>query len=384
MTNTKRHPDYPLLGVICVLVVLGVVILASVSLAVSHERFGNTYHYLNHQLLYGLLPGLILAFFVFFKVKLASLKKWAPFLLLVNLIFMAMVFLPKIGSSLGGASRWISLGPLSFQPSEFLKITFILYLASWLSSRGSCERKRGLHGVGKLDSAKNEKFFSQTFITFLIVVGIISLFFILQPDISTLGVIILIAIVMYFLGGNSVWHIALMVFTGICGLIALVKIAPYRINRLLVYLHPETDPMGIGYQIKQSLIVVGSGGLFGQGLGMSQQKFGFLPQSISDSVFVIFAKEAGFIGGIVLICVFLFFFCRSFMVARQISDKFLQLVVYGIGFWITLQAFINIGAMIGILPLSGVPLPFISCGGSALISELTAMGILLKISKEAH
>lgn len=165
-------------------------------------------------------------------------------------------------------------------------------------------------------------------------------------------------------------------------MLTLIKLAPYRAARLLVFLKPEIDPMGIGYQIKQALIAVGSGGISGLGLGMSQQRLGFLPQSISDSIFAILAEETGFIGCLILIFLFLIFLWRGFEIAKVSQNKFSQLAALGITSWITLQALTNIGSMIGILPLTGIPLPFISYGGSALVSELAGVGILLNISKQ--
>lgn len=364
-----KHFDYILLGVVTILLVLGILILASVSAGLSIKRFGTTYYYLNHQLLFGLFPGLVLAFLAF-RIRLEFLKKWAPVLLLVNLILLVMVFLPKIGASLGGAARWLNLGPFSFQPSEFLKLTFIIYLAAWLNSRTSQERKKIL--------------FSQTLIAFLLIICLISLLLIFQPDISTLGVIVASAVLMYFLAGTPFWHSILIIAGGLASLIAIIKLAPYRTNRLLVFFNPEIDPMGIGYQIKQALIAVGSGGIFGLGLGlgMFRQKFGFLPGSISDSIFAIFAEETGFLGSSILIFLFLLFLWRGFKIGSKVADKFSKLLALGITSWICLQAFTNIGSMIGILPLTGIPLPFISYGGSALISELIGVGILLNISKQ--
>jgi len=374
----KGHrPDYILIIVTAVLLILGVLILASVSASLSQERFGNTFYFLNHQLLFGFLPGVILAFLAF-RIRLETLKKWAPVLLLISLVLLIIIFLPKIGAEARGAARWISIGPISFQPSEFLKLTFILYLAAWLTSRAPDQRKSG--------SRQAEKGFSQTLIAFLIVIIFVSLLLIFQPDISTLGVIVASAILMYFLASTPLWHSILIIFGGILSLFAIIKLAPYRINRLLVFLNPEIDPTGIGYQIKQALIAIGSGGIFGLGLGlgMFRQKIGFLPHSISDSIFAIFAEETGFIGSFILVLLYLAFFWRGLKIGKQSADKFSKFCAFGITFWITLQAFVNIGSMIGILPLTGIPLPFISYGGSALISELVGVGVLLNISKNTN
>ena len=394
----KKYPDYILIGAVVILIVLGILILSSVSAPLSQQKFGNTYYFLNHQLLFGLLPGIILGFLAF-RMRLDSLKKWAPLLLLINLVLVAMVFLPKIGTSFGGAARWLDFGPISFQPSEFLKLTSILYFAAWLANRtsrkkpstGAKPRTRAKLGSGLsrtelrsssgLGGRQTEKGFSQTFVAFLIVIGLISLLLIFQPDISTLGIIVLVAALMYFLAETPLWHSILFVLLGAGGLLTLIKLAPYRAARLLVFLKPEIDPMGIGYQIKQALIAIGSGGISGLGLGMSQQRLGFLPHSISDSIFAILAEETGFIGCLILIFLFLTFFWRGFVTAKTSQNKFSQIAALGITSWIILQALINIGSMIGVLPLTGIPLPFISYGGSALVAELIGVGILLNISK---
>jgi cell division protein FtsW len=369
MPKENRRPDYVLLGISAVLLVLGMVMIFSVSASLSQEKFGNTYYFLKHQVLFGLIPGLILAFLVF-KIPLYFFKKWAPFLLLINLILVAAVFSTKVGTTFGGASRWIAFGPISFQPSELLKLTFILYLASWLTSR-----------TEKIPEFKKRRVFNQTFIAFIFIIGLISALLIFQPDVSTLGIIIFVGLLMYFFSGTPLWHTIFLILMGLGSLSALIKFKPYRFNRLLVFLRPETDPMGIGYQIKQALITVGSGGLFGLGLGMSHQKFGFLPQPISDSIFSIFAEETGFLGSAILLFLFLIFFWRGLKISKESPDKFSQMVALGISLWIIMQSFVNIGSMIGILPLSGIPLPFISYGGTHFVAEMVGIGILLNISK---
>lgn len=363
----KRRFDYFFLGIVVILTVIGGLILTSVSSSVSQEKFGSSFFYLRHQVIYGLLPGIVLAFFVF-RFDLSRWKKWIPLILLANLILLGLVFLPLLGFSSGGATRWLKLGLISFQPSELLKLTFILYLASWLSS--------------KTAKVKSKDELSNNFFVFLIIIGIISILLILQPDVSTLVIIITVATLMYFLSNTPSWHTILIFILLVIGLIFLIKIAPYRMNRILVFLNPEWDPMGKGYQSNQALIAVGSGGVLGLGLGLSLQRFGSLPQSISDSIFAIFAEETGFIGSTILTLLYLIFFWRGFKIGKENQDKFAKLVAFGITFWITLQAFVNMGSMIGILPLSGIPLPFISYGGSALFSELVGVGLLLNISKQ--
>lgn len=379
----NRRPDFILLAASAVLVIIGVLILASVSPFFSWQQFNNSFYFLVHQAGLGLAPGILFAYAAF-RIELNVLRKLALWFVLGNLIALGLVFLPKIGVSHGGASRWLNLGPLSVQPAEFLKLSFILYLAAWLAAKTSAKKIK--------TRAKNffsfpwfrwrDRHFSKGLFAFLIIISVVSLLLIFQPDISTLGIIIFTASIMYFVAGTPFWHILSVGFLGLGSLALLIKLASYRMARLLVFLKPETDPMGIGYQIKQALIAVGSGGIFGLGLGYSRQKFGFLPFSMSDSIFAVLAEEVGFIGGTILIGLFLLFVWQGFKIARRTEDKFCSLAALGITVWISSQAFINIGSMLGILPLTGIPLPFISYGGSALIAELIGVGVLLNISKQ--
>jgi cell division protein FtsW len=380
----ENKPDYILLFVIVILLVLGIVVLASISATVSQPKSGLLSNFLFHQIITGLLPGLILGFAAF-KIRLGFLKKWIPVLLLFNLAFMILVFAPVVGVSAGGASRWFSIGPLFFQPSEFLKLSFILYLAAWLSGRvDDCPRQsRNLKRLSNIKKTAQSFNFNQTaLLPFLMIISFTALLLILQPDVSTLGIILLAAVIMYFLSGTPVWHSIVIISLGAAALAFLIKTAPYRLNRLLVFLNPGLEPMRIGYQIKQSLIAIGSGGILGLGLGMSVQKTGFLPQPMSDSIFAVFAEETGFVGSLILVSLFIIFIWRAFSLASMDRDKFSFLVTCGIGSWITIQAFVNIGSMTGILPLTGIPLPFISYGGSHIVAELIGAGILLNISKQ--
>ncbi|MBZ1345251.1 MAG: putative lipid II flippase FtsW [Candidatus Nealsonbacteria bacterium] len=362
----KNRPNYILIATVFLLLLLGILILASASAPLSQMRFGNTFHFLNRQV-FNLGPGLILAFLAFI-IPLSFWKKFIFPLLLINLVFLAMVFIPGIGIEIGGAKRWIDLGIITFQPAEFLKLTFIVYLAAWLANR--------------TEKVKSNLRFGQNLIVFLIIIGTIALFFFFQPNIGTFGIIALTAFFMYFAAATPVWHSIFMIFLGLSAFFILIKVAPYRLERLLVFLNPGTDPLGMGYHIKQSLIAIGSGGIAGLGLGMSVQKFGFLPASLTDSIFAVFAEETGFIGVFILIALFLIFFWQGWKIAKNSRDKFCQLTALGISSWIIIQAFVNICSMVGLLPLTGIPLPFISYGGSHLIAELIGVGILLNISKQ--
>jgi cell division protein FtsW len=369
-----KHLDYFLFGIIIALVVFGIVILASVSSAYSFKKFGDTYYYLNHQLIFGLLPGLIIGFLAF-KIKLSLLKKWSPILLLATLILMVVVFLPGIGMKSGDSARWIRLGPYTFQPSELLKLVSIIYFATWLESRLKREEK---------NLKPKSVPFDRTFIAFVAILVTIAALLFFQSNVSTLFVIAATAFLMYFSMNTPILNTLIIFLLGSGGLFLLIKLAAYRLRRLAVFLNPDLDPMGMGYQLKQALFAIGSGGITGVGLGMSALKFGFLPQTISDSIFAVFSEETGFVGATSLIILFLIFAFLGFRTAKRSQDDFSRLAALGITFWIIIQAFVNIGAMIGLLPLTGIPLPFIGYGGSALILELVGMGILLNISKNSQ
>ncbi|MFA5355639.1 MAG: putative peptidoglycan glycosyltransferase FtsW, partial [Candidatus Paceibacterota bacterium] len=347
------NPDMVLLGTTLSLLCLGLLILASVSASYSLKFGDDTYFFLKHQLTRGIIPGLILGYLAY-RLDLNRIRKITPMLLLATFFLMALVFIPFLGMKEGDAARWIVLGPFSFQPSELLKLTFIFYLASWLAGRKNKENPVfGRIGV------------SQTFLAFGTMAAVIILLLFLQSNISTLGVIITIGFLMYFASGTSIKENLLILLTGAGGLLLLIKVAPYRVNRFLVFLNPDLDPMGMGYQLKQSLIAIGSGGIFGLGLGMSAQKAGFLPQTISDSIFAVFSEETGFVGAFFLLALLITFCWRGFLAAKQSKDPFFKLTAIGISSWIIVQSFVNIGAMMGLVPLTGIPLPFISYGGSS-------------------
>lgn len=353
-----KNFDYFLLGGALLLLLLGIIILSSVSALVSYENFGNTTYYFFHQIKFGIVPGLILGF-LFFLIPLKFIKKISGIAIFLNIILMILVFIPGIGIVSGGASRWINLGFFSFQPSELLKITFIIYITAWLSNK---KRKNPL-------------------IPFLVISLVVGLLLAKQSDISTLGVIILPAFIVYFCSDTPFWHTLLMIFAGAGSLALLIKSSSYRMNRLRVMLGMIDDPMNLGYQIKQILIGIGSGGIAGVGLSMSSQKFGFVPQIMSDSIFAIYAEETGFLGAFFLIGLFIFFFWRGIRIAKKLKPGFAKLFSIGFSSWIFLQVLINIAAMVNVIPLTGIPLPFISYGGSHIVTELIGVGILLNISR---
>jgi cell division protein FtsW len=373
----KKHFNYFLFFLIVFTIGFSFLFFACLSASSSLQKFGNTNYYLFHQLLFGLLPAVILGF-IGYKISLRFLKKWAFWLFLLNLFALFLVFLPKIGSKVGGASRWIGIGSITLQPSEFLKITAILYLSAWIASKLSEANvsdwksitKKGYHNIIYI------------LVPFAIFLGIIAVALYFQSDISTLGIIAITLLVLYFSAKTPLWHTLLIIVSGVIILFCLIKFEPYRFDRWFIFLHPGADPLGKGRQLSQSLISLGSGGIFGKGLGMSVEKF-ILPQAMSDSIFAIIGEEFGIVGCVALIAIFILFFWLGIQIAKNTNDKFSKMTAIGIVVWITFQAFVNMASVAGIFPLAGIPLPFFSYGGSHLAVELFGIGLLLNISKNS-
>ncbi|MDD3292857.1 MAG: FtsW/RodA/SpoVE family cell cycle protein [Candidatus Pacebacteria bacterium] len=356
----KSKPDIFLLVLISLLILIGILALANVSVPVSLKVVGNAGYYLTHQLLYGFLPGIIVGLIIYFKVPLKTIKKLAFPFFIISYILMFTVLIPGIGRAELGAARWADVGPFSFQPSEILKLTSIIYLSALLSSF----KQRNI------------------FVTFLFFVGLIFISLIIQNNLSTLIIISTISFAIFLSAKTKIKYNLILWGLSLAGFVMMILFAPYRVQRLTTYLNPETDVLGSGYQMHQSTISIGSGGLTGIGLGLSEQKYGFVSQPMSDCIFAVFAEETGFIGASLLVILFLTFTYSCFSLAKRKNDMFPKLIVVGIGSWITVQAFVNIGAMVNLLPLSGTPLPFLSYGGTHIVLELIACSILLKISSD--
>jgi cell division protein FtsW len=361
--KVQKKPDYTLVITILALIIVGLVVLSSASAVLSYERFGNNYYFFTHQLVYGVLFGMV-AFFITSQINYHYWKKLAAVMLVLTIFLLLAVFIPGLGLEHGGARRWINIGSFTFQPTELAKLTFLLYLATWLD-----KRQKGI------------KDWKYGFVPFATILSVISFLIILQPDVGTMSVIIVIAISIYFVAGARFSHLALLGSGGVAMFLMLIKIAPYRMARLTVFLNPEIDPQGMGYQINQALLAIGSGGLFGRGLGKSIQKYNYLPEASGDSIFAIIAEELGFIRILMLIALFMVLAIRGFGVAKKAPDFYGKLIATGITSWICFQAFLNMAAISGLMPLTGIPLPFISYGGSALLFSLASMGILVNISK---
>lgn len=359
----KIKVDIPFLISIIILVIAGYLIFASASLGLLSKQPAKYANVAFNQTFFGLFLGSLACLFTS-KLDYKNYRKYAFYIFVISAIVTLMVFIPGVGVGHGGAQRWIYLGPLSFQPSELLKIGFILYFAAWLSS--------------VKDKADTIKY---GLAPFIVIIGVVAAILLAQPDTDTFLIIVFSGIAMYLSGGGRWKYIILMGLLGIIGIGVLAMSRPYVMSRINTFIHPEKNSQGSGYQIQQSLIAIGSGGMFGRGFGQSIQKFNVLPEPIGDSIFAVAGEEFGFVGAVSIIMLFIFFASRGLKIASQVPDSFGRLIVVGIVILIVSQAFVNIGAMVGVLPLSGITLPFVSHGGTALFMTLAEVGIVLNISK---
>lgn len=358
-----RKADSFLFYLTIAFVVLGFLALFSTSLGLAADNPKATFSVLYRQLLLGVGVGAIL-FLAGFFIPYDFWKRIALPLFIFAVILMLFVHFSPFGANFGGAKRWLVIGPLSLQPSEVLKFSFIVYLAAWLSSR-----RKDINSI------------EHGLLPFLLITGVIGILLMVQSDLSTLIVITSGAGFLFFMAGGKIKHIGILMILGVSAFFILALFAPYRADRIKVFLNPGYDSQDTGYHINQSLIAVGSGGLFGRGLGKGLQKFNYLPEATSDSIFAVIGEEFGLVGSSVFILMFLLLLFRGFKIASSSPDLFGRLLAGGIAIFIVVQAFLNIGAMIGLAPIMGIPLPFVSQGGTALAINLAEMGVLLNISK---
>ncbi|MFY9463419.1 MAG: putative lipid II flippase FtsW [Candidatus Sungiibacteriota bacterium] len=358
------HPvDKSLLAMTLALFVCGILVLGSASMALAYKNLGSVSGYAARQLLIGGGVGLA-AMAITSRIHYRVWRKLALPLLLISFGCLALLFMPHFGLSSGGATRWLRIGSLSFQPSELLKISFIIYLASWLDAR-----RREIASV------------SYGMIPFTLMISVVAVFLVMQKDVGTLCVVVATAILLYFFGGGKTSQIIILVLLGIAALLLLIQLEPYRAARFAVFFNPATEPLGAGYQIKQASLGIGSGGFWGTGFGRSVQKYNYLPEPMGDSIFAVFSEEMGFLGATALLSFFFLFYFKCLRVARSAPDVFGKLLAAGIATGIMSQAFINMAAISGLIPLTGIPLPFISYGGTSLAMTLASVGILLNISR---
>jgi len=358
-----RTLDRTFLFTVIALVVVGFFVFASASLGLLARGGASFSRVAFGQIVLGMFLGSG-ALFIMSNIHYAKLKAHSLYIFILSYIFTLLVFVPDLGVTHNGATRWIEIFDLSIQPAEFLKIGFVVYFAAWLS--------------GVRDKIHT---FSYSVLPFIALVGLIAIPLLLQPDTGTFLVIVIAGVSMFIAAGARIRDMFILFGTGLAGAAALVLARPYIMDRILAFVDPSRDPLGSSYQIQQSLIAIGSGGLFGRGFGQGIQKFNYLPEPIGDSIFAVLAEEFGFFGGVLLIFLFVFFAWRGLRIASRSRDHFGGLLVLGIVILIVAQSFINMASMLGVFPLTGLPLLFVSKGGSALFFTLLSVGIILNVSK---
>lgn len=362
MIKSDTNPDWSLILAVIFLLGIGVVMVYSASAVIAFNEFGDWYYYAKRQLLFAII-GLI-AMYIMMKTYYYLWYKWAKILLIICFVLLIIVLIPGIGDTRGGATSWLGVGTFGIQPSEFMKLGMIIYLAKRFSEKQD-----------KMQS------FSKGLIPPLGVLALAFGLIMLQPDLGTGAVLAGTVLLMIYNAGARVKHLASLMLVGVVGFVILVLAAPYRVARILAFLDPWQDPLGAGYQLIQSLYAIGPGGLMGVGLGMSRQKYFYIPEPHTDFIFSIMAEELGFIGGSLVIFLFLIVVWRGLRIAITAPDLFSSFVAVGIVGMIAIQVILNIGVVTGIFPVTGITLPLLSYGGSSLILTLTSLGILLNISR---
>ena len=360
-----RQPDYWLLTIVLIMVMFGTVMVFSSSFAIGvREEGGDGYYFLTRHLIYLIigLSGMLIAMSIDYHVW----RKFAlPGLLLVVGVLAIMIAFPSLAPEVFGASRWIQVGPIAFQPSEVAKLAMVLYLAAWLSSKGTRVRE-----------------FNYGLIPFGILLGGLVGLVMLQPDLGTSMLLAMIGLSMFLVAGANLIHFGLFTSLGFSTFLALALTADYRRDRILMFLNPDADLRNLGWQLAQAKLAIGSGGVFGVGLGASHQKFAWLPAAHHDAIFAVIAEELGLMGAGFVLMLFIVLAWRGYQVAMRAPDAFGSLIAVGIVTWIIAQASINIGGITTTIPFTGIPIPFISYGGSSLVISLVAIGILLNISRQ--
>ncbi len=363
-SKTEQKPfDRYFLGIVILITVIGLFSFVSASLGILAKSESKFYGVLFNQIVLGLIGGFG-ALWLTMKIPYLFWRKHAFYIFLATLIMTLLVFVPGLGFTHGGAQRWISIGPVSFQPAELLKIGFIIYFATWLAW-----------------TQKKNQDMKFKIVPLLILLGVVAAILLKQPDTKSLILITASASGMLFVSGVS-WKKILAIFgIAVLGIGILALTRPYVMDRITTYLNPSSDPRGASYQLQQSLIAIGSGGVFGRGLGQSVQKFKYLPEPQGDSVFAVIGEEFGFFGSMILVILYVFLGVRGYKIALRAPDAFGRYLVVGIITLLIAQSFLNIGSLVGLLPLTGVPLVFISHGGTSLFITLAAVGIILNVSR---
>lgn len=337
-----------------ILLGIGLIMVYNASSVEANRDFGNKFYFAKQQLMWtgiGITCMMVASFF-----PLNLIKKLAPVAFFACLILMLVVLVPGLGARVQGARRWINIAGFTLQPTELMKLCLVVYFASWLEK-------------------------PKKITTFLFTVGIIAGLTMLEPDLGTAIILTSMSFLIYYISGAPLLQLAgTMAGAGLLGTLLIIS-SSYRRARLSTFLNPTSDPLGNGYHINQVLLALGSGGLTGVGLGRGRQKYEYLPEATTDSIFAVIAEETGFIGGLVVIGLFLALVINVFQLAAKCQSRFNQLLAAGIGCWISSQVILNLSAMAALVPLTGIPLPFISYGGSSLVTTLTGIGLLINIAR---
>lgn len=362
MPVKKTTPDFILVIVILALLSLGLIMVYSASAVWADYRFDDSFYFAKRQLLFAII-GLIAMFFIM-NIDYWTWRSWSKVILITCFVLLIAVLIPGIGNVRNGSRSWIGVGAFSIQPSEFMKLAMIIYLAKFLS-----------------ENQKNITSFKKGLVPSLGLVFTAFALIMLQPDLGTGTVMVGTCLIMIFVSGARIAHFAGLGLLGLAGFVGLIAAAPYRIKRITAFLDPWEDPLGSGFQTIQSLYAIGPGGLFGLGLGQSRQKFFYLPEPQTDFIFAILAEELGFIGGAFVLLLFALLLWRGIRTALNAPDLYGSFLAVGIISMVAFQVMINIGVVINLIPVTGITLPFFSYGGSSLTLMLMAMGILLNISR---
>ena len=358
----RLSPDMWLFGVIVVLLSIGVVMVYSASAIMAADRFHDPYLFLKKQLFWALLGSLCLLAVLRVDYRRLERLQW-PILIAAG-VLLILVLVPPFAQPINGTRRWFRLGPVSFQPAELAKLALVIYLAAYLA-----RRQDGLAS------------FSRGLLPPLGIAGGLAVLVLAQPDLGSCLTLIMVTFGLLFLAGARTQHLGLLVALALPVLVFVVRLAPYRLRRITTFVDPWADPRGGGFQIIQSWLALGGGGLFGRGIGESRQKLFYLPESHTDFIFAVMGEELGFAGAVVLLALFVVLIWRGLRVGVRAPDAFGAYLALGITVLIATQTFVNLGVVTGSLPTKGLPLPFISFGGSALLMTMFSAGVLLNISQ---
>jgi len=359
-----RRPDYLLLASTIALLVLGTLMVYSASFVVAHNEFNDDAYFLIRQLLW-IAAGLV-GMLIAVRIDYRWWRSLSLPIMFICILMLVLVLIPGIGASSYGAVRWIKLGPVQIQPSEIAKLAMTLYLADWLARRGPI--------VGQ---------FLKGLLPFAIIVGVVALLVAVQPDLGTTAIIIGVSACVFFVGGANLLHIAVLGLAGAAaGSALLAHLSGYQLDRVRAFLDPWSDIQGFGWHTAQGLIALGSGGVFGSGLGNGFQKFYWVPNAHTDAIYAIIGEELGFVGCMGVLFLFVVLAWRGFLIAWRGPDAFARLFATGLTCMLTLQTLVNIAVVTNSLPYTGVTLPLVSFGGSSTVISLIAIGLLLNISRQ--